>query len=323
MLSVMSARLTQLVPCEAIAVFELKDNFLIPIYADGQDRMLFSSLEIPLGEGLSGWVAKHKESIFNGNPAVEFGYTNDPTKYTLLHSALVVPLIGSTGLVGVLALYRSEADSFSKDHSRILSGINTKVGLSLENALRYRAMEASATTDYLTGLHNTRSLFERLHHELARCKRDRLPLTVMVCDLDGFKQVNDRFGHSAGNQILQTFATGLKELGRQYDIMARFGGDEFVLVFPEMKPETVNKKTQTLSRLAIETGRQVCGETITAVSVGVACFPEDGATPDELLTEADRRMYASKKARKRNPAALFSTEPTETPSPKEETHAIR
>jgi len=298
MLSVLSSRLTQLIPCDSIAVYERKDNLLQPVYVDGRDRMLFSSLQIPLGEGLSGWVAKHNQPILNGNPSVEPGYLNDPKKFSLLRSALSVPLAGQENTVGVLTLYRADADAFAPDHLRILSGISSKIGLSFENALKYRALEASATTDYLTGLDNTRALFERLNHELSRSESEQAPLTVMVCDLDRFKEVNDRFGHSAGNRVLQAFATGLRKINRDYDVTARFGGDEFVLVLPGMQADTVGDKILALSALASEVGWSVCGENIISASVGVASRPDDGITADELLAEADRRMYANKNSLK-------------------------
>jgi diguanylate cyclase (GGDEF)-like protein/putative nucleotidyltransferase with HDIG domain len=298
MLSVLSSRLTQLIPCDSIAVYERKDNVLGPVYVDGRDRMLFSSLQIPLGEGLSGWVAKHNKPILNGNPSVEPGYLNDPKKFSLLRSALSVPLAGQESTVGVLTLYRADADAFAPDHLRILSGISSKIGLSFENALKYRALEASATTDYLTGLNNTRALFERLNHELSRCVAQQSTLAVVVCDLDRFKEVNDRFGHSAGNSVLQAFAKGLTRINRDYDVTARFGGDEFVLVLPGMKADDISDKILGLSALASEVGRMVCGENIISASVGVASWPDDGLTADELLAEADRRMYANKNSLK-------------------------
>ncbi len=298
MLSVLSSRLTQLIPCDSIAVYERRENVLKPVYVDGRDRMLFSSLQIPLGEGLSGWVAKHNKTILNGNPSVEPGYLNDPKKFSLLRSALSVPLTGQESTVGVLTLYRADADAFAPDHLRILSGISSKIGLSFENALKYRALEASATTDYLTGLNNTRALFERLNHEIVQCKLQQSPLTVMVCDLDRFKAVNDRFGHNAGNRVLQAFATGLTEINRDRDVTARFGGDEFVLVLPGMKADAVGDKILALSALASQVGRAVCGENIISASVGVASWPEDGLTADELLAEADRRMYGHKNSLK-------------------------
>jgi diguanylate cyclase (GGDEF)-like protein len=198
----------------------------------------------------------------------------------------------------VLTMYRAEAEAFTPDHPRILSWISSKIGLSFENALKYRAMEASATTDYLTGVNNARALFERLNQELSHSKRDGVPLTVMVCDLDGFKQVNDRFGHSAGNKVLQAFAKGLLKITREYDVPARFGGDEFVLVLPGLKADAVGHKIHSLSVLASEASRTVCGVSILSASVGIASFPDDGVTADELLGEADRRMYAYKKSRK-------------------------
>jgi len=308
MLSALSSRLTQLIPCDSIAVYESKDDLLRAVYVDGRDRMLFSSLQIPLGEGLSGWVAKFGMPVLNGNPSVEPGYLNDSTKFSVLRSALSVPLAGLEGTVGVLTLYRADADAFAPDHLRILSGMSSKIGLSFENALRYRALEASATTDYLTGLNNTRALFERLNHEISRCERQGEPLTIMVCDLDRFKEVNDRFGHNAGNRVLQAFAKGLARIGRDYDVTARFGGDEFVLVLLGMKTDAVGEKILALSTLASEVSRMVCGEDIISASVGVASFPKDGHSADALLEEADRRMYASKRRGNRSRQVLQETE---------------
>jgi GAF domain-containing protein len=93
------------------------------------------SLEIPVGQGLSGWVAENNKPILNGNPSVEAGYLNDPTKYSTLRSALAVPLTASTVVLGVLALYRADRDAFSKENLRILQAISSKVALAIENAL--------------------------------------------------------------------------------------------------------------------------------------------------------------------------------------------
>ncbi len=190
-LSVVSVRLKRLVPYDSIAVYVMRDQKLVPEYVNGENFRLFSSLEIPVGEGLSGWVAQNRKPILNGNPSVEAGYMSDPGKFSTLRSALAVPLEGLNGAVGVLALYRAEKDAFTRDNLRILLAISSKVSLAVENALKYRLVENSATIDYLTNLPNARSLFLRLDSELARCRRMNIPLAVLVCDLDGFKQVND------------------------------------------------------------------------------------------------------------------------------------
>ena len=293
-LSVLSMRLKKLVPYDSIAIYICRGDKLVPQYVSGDNFRLFSALEIPLGQGLSGWVAQNHKPIVNGNPSVEPGYLNDEAKFSTLRSALAVPLEGLGGAVGVLALYKAERDAFTKDHLRILLAIASKLGICIENALKYQQAENSATTDYLTGLPNARSLFLHLDRELARCKRTRTSLAVMVCDLDGFKQINDRFGHLEGNKVLQMFADSVKAVCREYDYVARMGGDEFVIVVPGLTPTAGEEKAAHLLSLAREAGRRVCGHDSLSVSVGCAFYPDQGANAEQLLTEADRRMYSVK-----------------------------
>ena len=295
-LSVLALRLKRLVPFDSIAIYVRRENKLIPEHVSGDNFRLFSSLQIPIGEGLSGWVADNKKPIINGNPSAEPGYLADPTKFSTLRSALSVPLEGLGGVVGVLTLYKAEKDSFVGDHLRVLLAVRSKVAISIENALKYQKAENSATIDYLTELPNARSLFLHLDRELARCRRTNSPLAVLVCDLDGFKQVNDRFGHLEGNRVLRTFAQRLQSDCREYDYVARMGGDEFVLVIPEIKPEDAEKKALYLSDVAKDIGKECCGENLLGMSVGLAFYPVDGHDAEGLLAEADRRMYLLKQA---------------------------
>ena len=293
-LSVFSVKLKRLVPYDSIAVYVRRGDELIPEHVSGDNFRLFQALRIPLGQGLSGWVAQNRKPIINGNPSVEPGYLNDPTKFSTLRSALALPLEGLEGVVGVLALYNAEADAFTSDHLRILLAVTSKMALAIENALKYQQAESSATTDYLTGLPNARSLFLQLDKELARCKRDGQSLTVMVCDLDGFKQINDRFGHLEGNRVLRLFAQALKDTCREYDSVARMGGDEFVVIAPGLAADAAVKKAEQLRELARQAGIQVCEEDILSLSVGRALYPENGLDAEQLLAEADRRMYLEK-----------------------------
>jgi diguanylate cyclase (GGDEF)-like protein/putative nucleotidyltransferase with HDIG domain len=296
-LSVFSTKLKRLVPYSTIAVYVLRGNELVPEHVSGDNFRLMAGLRIPNGRGISGWVVANKKPIINGNPSMEPGYPTNPGEFTPLRSALSVPLDSPEATVGVLSLYHADKDAFTSDHLRILLAISSRIGLAIENALRFQQAESSATTDYLTGLPNARSLFLQLDRELARCKRNGTSLTVMVSDMDGFKQVNDRFGHLEGNRVLVLFAQALKESCREYDYIARMGGDEFVVVAPGLTPEAAKSRAEHLRRMAAEAGRGVCGEDILSLSIGQAVYPDAGLDAEDLLAEADRRMYLEKRKR--------------------------
>src|SRR6202163_605605 len=300
-LSVLSMRLRKMIPYDSMAVFLLKDGRLVPELVSGDNFRLLSSLNIGLGEGLCGWVAEKRKPIVNGNPEAEAGYVSDPAKFTTLRSILAVPLEGLNGMVGVLAMYGADRDAFSADHLRFLLSCISKIALLVENALKYQQAEDSATTDYLTGLPNARSLFVHLSRELARCRRTGTALAVMVCDLDNFKQINDLYGHLEGDNLLKDFAGHLKESCRGYDYVARMGGDEFVIVAPGMSPEAASEKSSRLNQLAIEAGRKIAGRDLVALSVGTAFCPQDSFDVERLLAEADRRMYSMKQVHHSEP----------------------
>jgi diguanylate cyclase (GGDEF)-like protein/putative nucleotidyltransferase with HDIG domain len=293
-LSVLSMRLRRLIPYDSFAVFVNRNGWLLPELVNGENFRALSSLKIRVGEGLCGWVAENCKPIVNGNPEVESGYIIDPDKRTLLQSALAVPLEGLNGVVGVLAMYHTNRDAFTPDHLRILLAVGSKVALSVENALKYQQAESSATTDYLTGLPNARSLFMHLAQEVVRCRRMKTALAVMVCDIDGFKQINDSYGHLEGDKLLREFSSRIKEAGRGYDYVARMGGDEFVITAPGLTLEAAREKAARLNQAAIESGRHICGRDVITLSVGTAFCPDDGYDVERLLAEADRRMYSMK-----------------------------
>jgi diguanylate cyclase (GGDEF)-like protein/putative nucleotidyltransferase with HDIG domain len=293
-LSLVAMRLRKLVPYDSIVAFVRKDNCLVPEFVSGDNFRSLSSLVIPIGTGLCGWVAQNSQPIINGNPSVEAGFADDPRKTMELRSALAVPLDGVKGVVGVLALYQADPDAFTGDHLRVLQVITSKVGHFIENALKYRQAADSATSDFLTGLPNARALSMHLDHELARCRRENSGIAVLECDLNGFKQVNDRYGHLAGDRVLKVFANSLRQVCREYDYTARMGGDEFLIVAPNMTAASVKARAALLNETARRAGREVCGRDILSISLGVAFYPRDGVDAEQLLNEADRRMYIAK-----------------------------
>ncbi len=298
-LSVLALRLKNIVPYDGMAVYLRKDDHLVPEFVTGDEFRLFSSLRIPFGQGLSGWVAENKKPIVNGNPSVEPGYLNDPKKFSLLRSALAVPLEGTAGVVGTLALYDAKKDAFTQDHLRILLAVSSKLGLSIENGLKFKKAEDSATMDFLTGLPNARALFLHLEQEVTRCHLLGEPLTVAVGDLNGFKMVNDRFGHLVGNQLLQAVAKGLKRNCRESDFVARMGGDEFVVVLPGVLPQPVERVIERFQLACEEEAAPLCGAGVVSLSLGIATLGKERIAAEELLSEADRNMYTAKRNSKR------------------------
>ena len=297
-MSVLDLRLARLISYDTIAVYVLTGECFRPEYLSGRDRDFFKPLKIPLGEGLAGWVAENRRSILNGNPAVEAGYLPEHNQVSTLRSALAVPLVHLDEVEGVIALYSQKLSAFSEDDLRVIEAIAPKLTVALKNVLRFRSVQSEATTDALTGLPNARSLFLRVDQEIARNTKMERPLALFVCDLDGFKQVNDRFGHFVGNKFLQLIAKRLQASFREYDYLARMGGDEFVVLVPDVDEESADERISQITRIVENVGFEVCGEMVVSVSVGAAHCPTDGVTAESILDRADERMYEMKRAHK-------------------------
>ena len=168
--------------------------------------------------------------------------------------------------------------------------------VAITNARLLGESRRMASDDPLTGLLNRRLLVERLDAEVARSTRHGHAFCVVLCDIDGLKAVNDASGHLVGDEILRITAAGLREASRAADIVARFGGDEFVLLLPTttgLQGQVLVARALTKLREATYTwgGRDL---PLPRVSMGLATFPDDGLTADTLIAAADARMYADK-----------------------------
>ena len=163
-------------------------------------------------------------------------------------------------------------------------------------------MKRAANTDALTGLHNYRYFYDRLEEEIARAERHQTPLAVAFFDLDKLKNVNDTYGHLAGNEVLRILGQRISSQVRTEDVPARYGGDEFAIVMPETPREEAEKVvmrlieslTQTQVALPSGAGRSI---PMPVLSWGVASYPLDGRTARELVENADTRAYARKRSR--------------------------
>lgn len=303
-----SARLDEVVPAiykclrekinfDTLALYVRRQDNLEPIYFLGGHDSLFTQKPFPISEGLSGWVAQHGKPVLNGNVSVECCYSNNSTVLNNLQTALAVPFESRGGISGVITLYHLDRNAFGQDDLRMLEAASVQIGPAIESALKFQDAEASAATDHLTGIPNARALAIHLHRELQRAQREQSRVGVLVCDLDGFKQVNDRFGHLTGDEVLRRVAKGLRDACRGSDYFARMGGDEFVIVLPGLHGD-YSAQLERLRAVAVEAGQEVCGEPCLAMSVGVAIYPLDGSDTETLIAEADRRMYQLKNKNK-------------------------
>ncbi len=285
--------LGQIISYDTLAVYARRGARVEPISITGRSSHLFSRRPFPLAESLSGSVVENRTPILNGDISEEPFYSSGSAVVYGLQTALAVPFEGRNGVTGVLTLYHTDRNAFSRDDLRVAQAAGLHVGPAIESALKYQEAEESAVTDHLTGIPNARSLAIHLKRELARAGRDKSTIGVLVCDLDGFKQVNDRFGHLKGNEVLQNVANGLREACRGSDYLARMGGDEFVLVLPDLK-DLSSSYLDRLRDVARDAGWKVCGEECLSMSVGAAIYPIDGGDAEQLFAEADRRMYRVK-----------------------------
>ena len=161
---------------------------------------------------------------------------------------------------------------------------------------RQEGLRLISQQDALTGLGNRRLLQDRLKYEITRHRRHSRRFSVLALDLDGFKKVNDRYGHAAGDEILREVARALEKAVRDQDTVVRMGGDEFCVLAPEIEWEDAERLAARLE-LAVQTA--VGGLDVLGVSVGFAVFPDEGWTPEHLLSRADQAGMESKRRSQR------------------------
>ena len=310
-MAVISSKLTELVPFSACALFlhtESTDTLQCR-FATGVDAEVLEHLSVRNGQGLSGWVARNRRPLVNARPGADLEAAGSDQQ-TTLQSALVCPLIVHDRFIGTLAVYHTEPSFYRDDHRRLLDRVCEQAAAVIQNSIIFDQTQEDSLTDALTGLPNTRFMFLHLSRELARADRLKAEVTLMVMDLDDFKEINDTFGHHVGDLALREVASVLRTAIRPYDICVRYAGDEFIVVLSGCgRDEAENKRAElqhTVDNVELEVRPDLRIPLL--ISAGAAIFPHDGETYEALLSKADSRMYRDKSQRKAARAGLTGTD---------------
>ena len=262
----------------------------IEIKAEAGATAQATGRRVPLGAGAIGRCARTNEMVLVQNGAE--GHLQSILQDA--RSVLCLPISYSDSLLGVLNVESRRERAFPEQEVLILRTLAGLLSTALHNAFVFQKLQQQSITDGLTGIKTRRYYLESLQSEWKRASRSGRPFSVVLIDLDKFKEVNDGLGHLEGDLVLARVARLLEQKSRQSNIVARYGGDEFVILMPETGVEQAQIMAERL-RLWIATDSMLSGHHITG-SFGVATFPLHGATAEEVIRAADTAMYASKRA---------------------------
>lgn len=274
----------------AVFLYDEKGKRLNIVAEMGIDDNLIPKIVYKLGEGKVGLTAEKRLPI--GKREFEFfGMIQEP--YEGFKPDICYPMVFQDRLFGVIAICRS--NDFDEREKNLLGIVSTMTAVALNNTRSFESITFSASTDPLTKLYNIGYFKERLQEELNRARRFQHSVSITIIDLDKFKDFNDSLGHQAGDQLLIKLAEIFKEHFEDTDIIARYGGDEFIIMCPEIKKQDTARIMENLLH-DLEMYKFAHGQVRNKItfSAGVASFPDDGNTVSEIIKSADEALYEAK-----------------------------
>ena len=301
-LSLLVTKIGELVPFDTCVVYLMDESqeFAETAYVKGENKPAFKHKRIKTGDGATGFVLKKKQSVCKIKPSLDFTFSE--TKPDRDYSAMgSLPLIIDEKILGAVSLYSFDLKTYEEEHMRLLETVSRIASDALGMAIQHAESENRALTDPMTDLPNARSLKMQFEKETARASRNGSSFQVLMLDLDGFKAVNDTFGHNIGDKLLKEIALVLRGQLRDYDFLARYAGDEFVAIVPEITAEEVEDLRDRMEKAVFDFMLPVDEDNCARVgiSIGSACYPNNGETLDKVVVAADKAMYAVKAVRKK------------------------
>ncbi|MEZ5306414.1 MAG: diguanylate cyclase [Pyrinomonadaceae bacterium] len=306
-LELFANKISEMVPLDTCVVYLLDDADSVAIakHAQGRHAEALKNRKVQVGQGATGFTLQKRQPVYNINPGLDFSFYQ--MEFIQDFRAMAsLPLIANEKLLGAVSLYSCELETYEDEHMRLLETISRIASDAIATALMHAETENRAMTDPMTGLPNARNLQIQFDKEIGRARRNGTTFQVLMLDLDGFKKVNDTFGHKVGDALLKGVAKVMSAQLRDYDFLARYAGDEFVAIVPEMDNPSVHELCQRMEK-AVREFRLELGEGKVArvgVSLGSAGYPNSGDTLDQILIAADKAMYAVKAKRKARMKAI-------------------
>ncbi len=282
----------------ALLVFEDEIKKLVVKVAYGfQDDQKIKELSFELGEGISGIVAQKRQSVYIKDTSQDHTYLHYKGEKREEGSFFSLPLISHDHLMGVMNFTRPGIDAFSSSEMKLLSSLANQVAIAMENAKLYTKTKELSVTDELTHIYNRRHFQNMLQMEWRRAKRFSRNISLLMVDVDHFKEYNDSHGHLEGDQVLKQIAQILSEHVREVDTVARYGGEEFSVILTHTAAEDAMGVARKLCKLVEEypfrdESKKI--DTPVTVSIGVATYPEDAVNMEELINHADIALYRAK-----------------------------
>ncbi|WP_282875346.1 GGDEF domain-containing protein [Pseudomonas peli] len=272
-------------------------SFSVALYDEQNDELSFpypaEPLPIPLTDSPLNAVTLSAQVIRSGNTLL-LPNASQPQPESP-HSWLGVPLHSHRGIIGALLVQSSASTRYSERDQELLQFVSTQVAAAIERQQMLSRLQFMAQYDQLTRLPNRELLRDRLHTALARARREQSQVALLFLDLDKFKQVNDSFGHAAGDQLLQGVAQRIQLCLRESDTVARFAGDEFVVLLEDFHSTDHASVVAEKIRQSLNQPFEVCGQSQTVLpSIGIALYPQHAKDEQQLLQHADNAMYQAK-----------------------------